>query len=55
MSHTTENLGMVSLNLHAPAATVTPLPASQVCVNQFGVDRQAGRQTLDDGDKSLAM
>jgi hypothetical protein len=33
---------MVALDLHAPAATVAELAASQFGVDQFVIDRQAG-------------
>ena len=53
--HPGEILRPVGFNLHASAAAIAPLTATQLLVHEVEVHLQACRQTLNDGDQSLAV
>src|ERR1043165_10228813 len=48
-------LRVIALNLHAPTAAVAKLAAAKFVIDQTLIDRQSGRQTLDDRDERSAM
>ena len=48
-AHAGEKLGVVGLDLHAPAAPVALLPARELGVHVSRQERQAGDHTLEDG------
>jgi hypothetical protein len=48
-------LDAVTLDLHAGPAAIALHPAGELAVHPFRRDRKTSRQSLDDGDKGLAM
>jgi len=50
-----EELDLVALDLHAPAATVAGLAAREFAVHARQIERETGRQPLDDADERLAV
>ena len=39
-----ENMGLIRLDLHAPAAPITLLAPPKFAINEFEIDRHTGRQ-----------
>src|SRR5947209_2720611 len=55
MAHAAQNLRVVALDLHAPAATVAPLPPLKLAVYSFDINGEARGQSLDDRDQRASV
>src|SRR5689334_4170298 len=55
MSDAGQYLGVITLDLHAPAAAITKLAPAQLVIDQRLIHRQSGRQTLHDRDERASM
>src|SRR5579864_1900312 len=55
MVHARENVRLVRLDLHAPAATITLLPSPKVAIEKFLIHGQTRRQTRQEGNQGFTM
>jgi hypothetical protein len=55
MADPAEDLDSVRLDLHARASAITLLPAMQLVIDLFDVDRHAGGQTFDYRDQCATV
>jgi len=55
MTHSTQNLHLVLLDLHAAAATIAPLASLELLVDLPNVHGHARRQTLNNRDQRATM
>jgi hypothetical protein len=55
MADTTQNFCLVLLDLHAAAATITPLPSLQLVIDLRNVNRHAGRQAFYNRDQRATV
>jgi hypothetical protein len=55
MANTGKYLGMVALNLHPPAPTISELTPSQLVIDQFLIDGYSGGQALTKRDERSSV
>ena len=55
MTNAAQNLRRVSLDLHPPAAPITPLPPLQFTINLLDINRQTGGQTFNYRDQRASV
>jgi hypothetical protein len=55
VAHAGQNMNLVRLDLHPPAAAIPLLPPPKLAIDEFKVDRNARRQTGDERDQCLAV
>ena len=55
MTDAAGDVDAIALDLHPPAAAVAELAAGQVAVERLAVEREPGRQPLDDAGEAGAV
>ena len=55
MANTAENLDLILLDLHAPAAAITLLTAPELVIDLIDIDRQPGGQAFDNRDQRATV
>ena len=55
VAHTGEHMRLIGFDLHAAAAAVALLPAPQLAVHKFKIDRDAGGKPRNQSNQSLAV